>query len=140
MEPTKAKMPAAARPSPFTIHHLMAYFTRTLITKTGESPSTCHRLARKPYALIIALDEDFPGHMDELSRRLDLMEPKHTTTYYTAQARKEIQTFRHELVQARRAQAMPQPARAVTPEGERQVIHRAASVGAIAQQLLLELG
>lgn len=92
----------------------MAFLTRALITKTGDSPSACHKLARKHYALLVALDKDFPGHMDELSTRLDLLERNQSTAWYAAQIGHTVLVVRHELEQADAAAAFPralQPAR-----------------------------
>lgn len=78
----------------------MPCLVRTLITKTGESPSTCSRMARANWHLIIKLDKDFPGQMRELKDRLDWLETKHTVAWYKAQVRRTILGLYDELVKA----------------------------------------
>ena len=78
----------------------MMYLTRSLMTKTGESPSTCNKLVRKLYGVLKPFDVDHPGHLQELVERVDRLERGHTTLWYAAQARKEVLLLRHELVTA----------------------------------------
>jgi len=106
-------VPAAARPSPFTINHFLAFLTRTLITKTGESPSVVNRYVRKLYGVIKPFEVDFPGHLPELITKIDMLPRSHTTAWYVSQARKEVLVFRHELEKVRQ-EPMPSARREQT--------------------------
>lgn len=125
MELTKS---AATRPSTFTIDHFMAYLTRSLITKTGEAPSTVNRMVRKLYHIAKPFDVDFPGHLEELITRIDCLERDHPTAWYVAQARKEILTLRHELEKATLQAAYPQPAGKGTPQPFGAVLEKLVSI------------
>ena len=85
----------------FSIHYAVAFLTRALITKTGESPSVVNRAVRaKLFNPLVVLDKDFPGQMERITQEVDLLPRNKGLAWYLAQARIVVQQRRHELMAA----------------------------------------